>query len=85
MEMSIEWIHTFTTIGTIITITVGSLWAFYIITSNRIDRIDTLISNINEHHRQDMRFMDEKFMKLDEKWERLFERLLIQDKKTKTK
>jgi hypothetical protein len=72
--MEVAWIHTLTTIGTILTMMVGSVWSFYLITSPRIDRLDTLISSIDENHRKDLRYMDEK-------WERLFERLLVQDKK----
>lgn len=40
---------------------------------------------MNAHHREGMKIMDEKFIKIDEKWERLFERLLVQDKQSKSK
>lgn len=52
---------------TIIAATVGSTYAFFMITKERIDRLEGF-------HREDMN-------RMDEKWERLFERLLIQDKK----
>lgn len=44
---------------------VGAVYAFYYIMDKRMDRMD-------DHHREDMKLMDAK-------WERLFERLLIQD------
>lgn len=40
---------------------------------------------MNAHHREGMKIMDEKFIKIDEKWECLFERLLVQDKQSKSK
>jgi|JI10StandDraft_1071094.scaffolds.fasta_scaffold18704_13 hypothetical protein len=61
-----DWTQTFTIIGSMI----GATYAFYHITDKRIDRME-------EHHRDDIK-------RMDEKWERLFERLLIQDQK-KTK
>ena len=56
-----DWTQTFTIIGSMI----GAMYAFYHITDKRIDRME-------EHHRDDIK-------RMDEKWERLFERLLLQD------
>lgn len=52
---------------TILTVTVGSTYAFYMITDARVNRMETF-------HREDT-------MRMDEKWERLFEKLLIQENK----
>lgn len=57
---------------TIIAATVGSTYAFYMITAERINRMETF-------HREDIKSMDEKMIKIDEKWERLFS-LFVQDK-----
>lgn len=59
---------------TIIVATVGSTYAFFMIIKERIDRMETF-------HREDMKAFRDEFKIIDEKWERLFERLLVQDKK----
>lgn len=46
---------------TIIAATVGSTYAFYMITEKRIDQMDAAL------------------IRMDEKWERLFDRLLLKD------
>ena len=56
----------FLSIITILTVTVGSTYVFYMIIDSRINRME-------QFHRED-------FNHMDEKWERLFERLLVQDK-----
>lgn len=56
----------FLSIITILTVTVGSTYVFYMIIDSRINRME-------QFHREDFKHMDEK-------WERLFERLLVQDK-----
>jgi len=58
-----EWIQVFTIIAS----TLGGVFAFFMITAERINRMEIF-------HREDMKSMDLK-------WERLFERLLIEDKK----
>ncbi len=63
-----EWMQ----VLTIIAATVGSTYAFYMITAERINRMETF-------HREDIKSMDEKMIKIDEKWERLFS-LFVQDK-----
>lgn len=50
---------------TIISSVIGAVYVFYHITKERIDRME-------DYHRADIQHMDAK-------WERLFERLLIQD------
>ena len=60
-----DWTQTFTIIGSITASMIAVWYAFYNITDKRIDRME-------EHHRDDIK-------RMDEKWERLFERLLIQD------
>jgi hypothetical protein len=60
-----DWTQTFTIIGSITASMIAVWYAFYNITDKRIDRME-------EHHREDMQNMDAK-------WERLFERLLLQD------
>jgi hypothetical protein len=85
-KVDITWIQTLTTIGSIMTMTVGSIWAFYLITSRRIDALDSKLTQIDLYHREDMIHINERFIKLEEKWdnrfnkmeekwERLFERL----------
>lgn len=59
---------------TIVCATVGSTYAFYLITERRMDRLEATVIRMDAIHHQDMKG-------IDEKWERLFERLLIQDKK----
>jgi hypothetical protein len=70
-----DWTQTFTIIGSMI----GAVYAFYHITEKRIDKTDESIKRMETHHREDMHKMDEKLEKMDAKWERLFERLLLQD------
>jgi hypothetical protein len=67
-----EWMQ----VLTIIAATVGSTYAFYMITADRINRMENF-------HREDINRMDDKFTKIDEKWERLFEKLLIKEEKNK--
>lgn len=52
-----EWMQ----VLTIIAATVGSTYAFYMITEKRIDQMDAAL------------------IRMDEKWERLFDRLLLKD------
>lgn len=67
-----DWTQTFTIIGS----TWGSMvvvwYAFYKITDKRIDRME-------EHHREDIKRMDDNHKEMDLKWEPLFERPLLQD------
>jgi hypothetical protein len=65
-----EWFQYITLMGTII----AAAFAFYKLTAERID-------NLEDYHREDLKKMDNRLKLMDEKWERLFERLLIQDKK----
>ncbi len=58
-----EWMQ----VLTIICATVGSTYAFYMITAERINRMEIF-------HREDIKSMDEK-------WERLFEMLLVKEEK----
>lgn len=63
-----EWMQ----VLTIIAATVGSTYAFYMITAERINRMEIF-------HREDMKRMDDKFINMDSKWERLFEKLLLKE------
>lgn len=63
-----DWVQTLTIIGSMI----GATYAFYHITEKRIDRLEENMNRMDAHHREDIKSMDEK-------WERLFERLLLQD------
>lgn len=67
-----DWTQTLTIIGSIIASMVAVWYAFYTITDKRIDRMEG-------HHREDMKRMDDNHKEMDLKWERLFERLLLQD------
>jgi hypothetical protein len=73
-----DWTQTFTIIGSITASMIAVWYAFYNITDKRIDRMEG-------HHREDMKRMDdahrEDVQRMELKWERLFERLLIQDQK----
>lgn len=71
-----DWNQFLALAGTLVAV----LYTFYQMTKKAIADFREQMKLINEHHRQDMKCMDEKFMKIDEKWERLFERLLVQDK-----
>lgn len=79
-----DWTQTFTIIATTLGATLGSTTFLYLMTSKRIDHIETrflemdrkwadLFTNMDNNHREDYKYMDSK-------WERLFERLSIQDK-----
>jgi hypothetical protein len=76
-----DWMQVLTILGA----TVGSTYVFYLITEKRIDHLNEALIRLDD--KWDARFfaLDEKwesrFVAIDEKWERLFERLLIQDKK----
>jgi hypothetical protein len=65
-----DWIQILTIIATMI----ASVYVFFLITKERIDCIENF-------HRIDMKTFREDFQMMDEKWERLFERQLIQDQK----
>lgn len=66
-----EWIQFVTLMGTII----AGVFAFYKMTREEITVIREEMKLMNTHHRDDSQ-------RMDAKWERLFERLLIQDKKS---
>lgn len=77
-----DWTQTLAIIGSMI----GATYAFYHITEKRIDKLEENMNRMDSNHREDMKSMDAKLDKMDEKlehmdskWERLFERLLIQD------
>ena len=63
-----DWIQTFTIIGSMIAV----WYAFYNITDKKIDKIEERIDRMEQYHRDSLKHMDEK-------WERLFERLLLKD------
>lgn len=63
-----DWVQTLTIIGSML----GATYAFYHITDKRIDRME-------EHHREDIKELKDTHKEMDSKWERLFERLLLQD------
>ncbi len=67
-----DWTQTFTIIGSTWGSMVAVWYAFYKITDKRIDRME-------QYHREDMNRMDNNHKEMDLKWERLFERLLLQD------
>lgn len=81
-----DWMQTYTIVST----TLGACFFLYLITSRRIDRTDQMIDLNNKNHREDMKKMEnfhredmatlnEKFIRMEEKWERLFERLFFKD------
>lgn len=74
-----DWTQTFTIIGSMI----GAVYAFYHITEKRIDKTEQTIDRMEAHHREDMKAVREDMKDMDAKWERLFERLLLQDQKSK--
>jgi len=67
-----DWVQVLTIMATM----VAGLFAFYQLTKQEISIIREQITTMNSHHREDMQLMDQK-------WERLFERLLVQDRKKK--
>lgn len=74
-----DWTQTFTIIGSMI----GAVYAFYHITDKRIDKTEQTIDRMEAHHQEDMKAVREDMKDMDAKWERLFERLLLQDQKSK--
>ena len=71
-----DWAQTFTMTFTIMVSMIGAVYAFYHITDKRIDKLEESMKRLDEYHRDDMKNMDSK-------WERLFERLLLQDQQTR--
>ena len=69
-----EWMQVFTIIVTII----GAVVFFYQITKSEIAVIREQINTMNNNHREDMQ-------RMDAKWERLFERLLLKEQNFKAK
>lgn len=64
---------------TIVTITVGSTWAMHTVSKERIDRMDERYSKMDDNHRKDIKSINNRFTQIDEKWERLFEKLLVKE------
>lgn len=58
----------------------GIIYGLHRLTKEEIGLLREDMKRIDAHHREDMKMLDAKFLAIDEKWERLFERLLIQDK-----
>ena len=69
-----EWMQVFTIIITII----AAVVFFYQITKSEIAVIREQINTMNNNHREDMQ-------RMDAKWERLFERLLLKEQNFKAK
>jgi len=65
-----EWTQYIALIATII----GGGFTFYQMTQREVSIIREQINIMNVQHREDIQ-------RMDDKWERLFERLLLQDKK----
>ena len=62
----------------IITPIIGAVYVFYSTTLSRIDRME-------DFHREDMVRIDERFIRMDKKWERLFEKLFDKEQENKVK
>ena len=86
-----DWTQTFTIIATTLGATLGSTAFLYLMTSKRIDHIETRFLGMDEQFiAQDKKWAElfmsmdqnrrEDYRHMDEKWERLFERLSFQDK-----
>jgi hypothetical protein len=71
-EKKMDWTQTYTIISTTLGGTLAACLSFYIITAKRMDRTDQMIDANNKNHREDM-------IRMDEKWERLFEKLLLKE------
>jgi len=63
-----DWLQFIGIIGT----TVGSLYVFSRMTVENIQKLDERMTRMENYHREDMN-------RMDDKWERLFERLLLKD------
>lgn len=63
-----EWTQVFTIMATM----VAAVFAFYEITKREIAVMREQMNMMSTHHREDMKMMDSK-------WERLFEKLVIQE------
>jgi hypothetical protein len=75
-----EWVQVFTIIVTML----GGIFVFYQITESKIHEMREQAIRMEEYHKEDMKSHREDMKVIDEKWERLFERLLIQDKNRNT-
>lgn len=68
MNKTQDWVQTLTIIGSMI-----AVWfAFFTILREDMSKMDVRINRMEDYHREAMKNMDEK-------WERLFERLLLKD------
>lgn len=76
-----DWIQVLTLLATM----VACLFAFYQLTKQEVNVIREQMTLMNNHHREDLKSFRDEFKLMDEKWERLFERLLVQDKKSNGK
>ncbi len=63
-----DWSQVLTIAATML----GGSYAFYLITRHQMDRMDDRWEKYTITHREDMKL-------LDEKWERLFEKLLLKE------
>ncbi len=63
-----DWAQFLTLVGSML----AGIFVFYQITKQEISIIREQINTMNTHHREDMG-------RMDEKWERLFEKLLIKE------
>jgi hypothetical protein len=59
-----EWLQVLTTIGTIL----AGIYVFYQFTNERINHLDQIMVRMDANHREDIK-------RMEEKWERLFERV----------
>jgi len=72
-----DWTPILTTVISLL----AGVYIFYQLTEKKIDKLDEQIKLIDSNHREDLKVINDRWIKMDEKWERLFERFLIQDKK----
>ncbi len=70
-----EWVQVLTIVATML----AGVYAFYQITKQEISVVREQINKMDQNHRQDIRAMDEKWERMDIKWERLFEWLLLKE------
>lgn len=67
----------------IVTPVIGAVYVFYSITVSKIDRMEDFNSQymvrMEQFHREDIKSHKEDMVRIDEKWERLFEKLLVKE------
>lgn len=73
------WVQAGSVIISVLISLITAVYIFYKLTKSEISVIRESISLMNIHHREDIKTIADKMNRMDEKWEKLFERLYFKD------